>query len=641
MPVLMRLPAIPRRLPALSILAMSLAPAAPAQDWPAFHGTVDGKKFSSADQITPDNVGMLEEAWDLNTGDVSDGSGERPASYFNSTPIYANDTLYIGTAFYRILAIDPATGDIRWSFDTETPLEQVTQPGLKTRGVAYWEAEDPQDGQPCQKRVLMGTNNAEIHAVDADTGEPCAEWGDGGVVDLNTWNDTNDKYPLSVLQPPTVAGDHVFTGWSGYDFQYAVAPPGSVFALDARTGELDWELEFLPPELRRTSGTANVWTNMTVDEERGLLFMPVSSPSPNYWGGNRLEEAPLASSITAADVDTGEVVWSYQIIHHDIWDYDPNAAPTLIEVEKDGETIPALVQTTKQGLLFVLNRETGEPVWPIEEKPVPGDPAEGDRVSPTQPIPDWPEPMLGDFPGVWGLADALSFGACSDMIEGLRYDGMYTPPIVADEPREGTLIWPSVSGGIQWGGGAYDPDTGTYVVNTSHMGDWMRLIPREDYEAETSQNEQGGYYPMEGAPFGVQYDKMMNWLGMPCWKPPFGSIAAYDMRTGEKRWQVPFGRSQRYGFYMPESWGSPNIGGPALTATGLIFIGAAMDGYVRAMSAETGEVLWEDLVEAPAVATPAVFVHEGRQYVVFAAGGNQILKPDVSDQVVAYTLPEE
>lgn len=627
--------------PTALLCAFLAAPGAQAQDWSTFHGNLAAQKYSSADQITPENVDALTEAWEFHTGDVTDGSGERPATYFNSTPIYANDTLYIGTAFYRIVALNPATGEKLWSFDTDTPLKQLTQPGLKTRGVSYWEAENPRQGQPCQKRILMGTNGGRIYAVDADSGKACENFGQGGFIDINSVNDGKERYPLSVLQPPTIAGDQVFTGWSGFDFRYAEAPDGAVFAFDVRTGELNWKLELLPPELQRTSGTANVWTQMTVDKERELLFIPVSSPSPNYWGGNRLKPAPLATSVTAVDTETGEVVWSYQIVHHDIWDYDTNAAPTLVDVQVEGETVPALVQTTKQGLLFVLNRETGEPIWPIEERPVPGNPAKGDRVSPTQPVPTWPEPMVGDFPGVWWLADVVSLGGCSRMIDRLRNDGLYTPPIVAGEPRSGTLVWPSISGGIQWGGGAYNPETGVYVVNTSYMGDWMRLIPRDDYQAETSQNEQGGYSPMEGAPFGVQYNKLMNWIGMPCWKPPFGSIAAYDMASGEQLWKHPFGRSQRYGFYMPEAWGAPNIGGPAMTASGLIFIGAAMDGYVRALSTATGEKLWEDRVEAPAIANPAIYEHDGRQYVVFTAGGNQILKPDVSDQVIAYALPRD
>ncbi|EAR51115.1 glucose dehydrogenase [Oceanicola granulosus HTCC2516] len=623
---------------------IALATPATAQDWTSFHGNLAAQKFSPADQITPDNVSALERAWEYHTGDVSDGSGDLPPTYFNSTPIYANGTLYIGTPFYRIIALDPATGTEIWTYDTGSSLEQLTQPGLKTRGVSYWESASPSADEPCQKIVYMGTNDAKMHAVDAETGAPCEAFGDGGVLDLNQWNTTNDKWPLSILQPPTIHGDQVVTGWSGYDFRYAEAPPGSVFAFDAQTGEKNWEIQFIPEDIRPRTGTANVWTHMTVDDERGILYMPVSSPSPNFWGGNRTEEIPLATSVTAADIETGEILWSQQLIHHDIWDYDTVAAPTLIDVEKDGETVPALVQTTKQGLFFVFDRVTGEPIWPIEEEDVPPSTVEGEVAAPTQPIPRHPEPILDpdEWPGVWGLADTVSFGACSSFVEDLRNEGLYTPP--TDEGN-GTLLWPSFAGGLQWGGGSYDPTTGLYIANASIMVDYLQLIPREEYDAlsEEEQNAKGSpfsYYAQEGAPYAVKTGKIMNGLGMPCWEPPFGVIAAYDMRTGEQVWKRPFGRTQRWGFYLPEAWGSPNIGGPAQTATGLIFIGASMDSRVRALSAETGDELWSDLLEAPAVSNPAIFVHEGRQYVVFTGGGNYILKPEVSDQVVAYALPE-
>lgn len=624
-------------------LAAPAAPAAGQDGWPTFHGNLAAQKYSDATQITPGNVGELERVWEVHTGDVADGSGELPPSYFNATPIYANDTLYIGTAFYRILALDPATGEQLWSYDTGSSLEQLTQPGLKTRGVAYWQAEDPQDGLPCQKIVYMGTNDAKLHAVDADTGAACAGFADNGALDINRWNTTNDKYPLSILQPPTVTQDVLVTGWSGYDFRYAEAPPGSVFGLDPQTGERLWEINFIPEDIRPETGTANVWTNMTVDEERGILYMPVSSPSPNFWGGNRTEEIPRATSVTAADIETGEVLWSYQTIHHDVWDYDIVAAPTLVDIEVDGETVPALVQSTKQGLFFVLNRETGEPIWEIPEVEVPQSDVAGEQTSPTQPVPTRPEPLLDPegFPGIWGLADAVSFGACSDFAEGLRNEGLYTPP--TDEGN-GTLFWPSFSGGPQWGGGSYNPETGLYVINASIMADYMELIPREEYDAmsddeRSATGETYSYYAQEGAPFAVKSGKFMNGLGMPCWKPPFGVIAAYDMNTGEQVWKRPFGKVQKWGFYLPEAWGSPNIGGPAQTASGLIFIGATMDSRVHALSVETGEELWSDLLEAPSVANPAVFMHEGRQYVVFTGGGNKIMKPEVSDQVVAYALP--
>ena len=609
--------------------------------WNSFHGQLSAQKYSPLDQIDTSNVGKLEKVWEYHTGDVSDGSGERPATVWSATPIFANDTLYIGTPFYRIVALDPETGVEKWTFDTESTLEALTQPALKNRGVAYWEASDPAGGENCQKIVYLGTMDAQLFAVDADTGTPCSGFANNGVLDLNQWNTTNARWPLSLLQPPTVVGDHLILGWAGKDWAFAEAPPGSVFSFNARTGALEWTFQALPEAVRAKTGTANVWTAMSVDEERGLVYLPVSSPSPNYWGGNRTEEIPLATSTTALDIETGEVVWSRQWVHHDIWDYDINAAPTLMDITVDGEEIPALIQSTKQGFLFVVNRETGEDVWPIEERPVPAGRIEGEVYAPTQPFPTKPAPLLdqAEKPEVWWLANLLGFGQCSRLFDNLEYDGMYSPPTTKGS---GVLAYPDSSGGVQWGGVAFDPESQTAIVNTSHIVQEIKLYPRDEYEklAGGSGNE-SGFYPQAGAPYGMSLDVAMNWLGMPCWKPPYGELVALDMHTGDVKWRVPMGASQKYGFYMPESMGSPTIGGPAVSAGGLIFIGASMDAKVRAYSLETGDVLWEDIVAAPAVANPAVYEYKGREYVAFVAGGNTIIKDQVGDQVAVYALPEK
>ena len=561
-------------------------------DWSTFNGDLKAQKYSPLAQITPENVSRLTVAWRTHTGDVSPGgsppSGTHmrsgtaaaalPPTVWSATPLFVNDTVYLGTPFYRIFALEPDTGKVKWTYDSNAVLEALTQPDLKNRGVAYWGADTPVGGQPCQKRVYIGTMDAKLHSVDADTGKPCTDFGVSGVVDINQWNDENAKWPLSILQPPTVYKDFLFVGWAGKDWAEAEAPPGTVFALDARTGALRWTFHALNVADAAKSGTGNVWASMSVDEERNLLFLPVSSPSPNFFGGNRLDPLALATSVTALDIATGSIVWTRQLVHHDLWDLDTNSAPTLIDIEKDGQVIPALVQTSKQGFLYILNRETGEPVYPIEERPAPASTVPGETAAPTQPYVAQPKPVVGDkWPGVFWLADAASFGYCSRTAASLRDEGRFTPPSL-----EGSLVYPGTIGGVEWGGGAVDPRSGIFVVNYSSAVQIYKLIPRADYDAAASAgSETGGFFPMRGAPYGIQLTTFLNPLGMPCWNPPYGSIAAYDLKTGTQLWDVPFGQVQKYGFYMPPSWGSITIGGPVITASGLVFIGASMD-FIRA-----------------------------------------------------------
>jgi len=626
----------------LACLAAMAATASHADQpvWGTFNGDLAATKFADATTFTPEKITGLERAWQVRTGDVSDGSGELPETVWSATPIYANGILYLGTPFYRILALDPDTGAERWSYNTNSTLEALTQPALKNRGVAYWES--GAEG-PCEKRVLVGTMDATLHAVDADTGAPCADFGENGVLNVNKWNETNAVFPFSLLQPPTVVGDTILIGWSGKDWAYTIEPPGNLLAVDARTGELLWDTGFIPPELIPVTGTANIWSSMSADPELGLVYVPVSSPSPNYWGGNRRDPIPLATSIAAIRIDTGEVAWSFQHVHHDVWDYDTPSAPTLVDLQRDGQTVPALVQTTKQGFIFVLDRRTGAPLFPVEEREVPPSDAVGEQVSPTQPFADIPTPTINHaaMPEVWPLADMLSFGQCSQDRETYRYEGLYTPP-----SEQGTFLWPATAGGNNWGGATVDPRTGILYVNTSQVVQVLRLIPRANYEAEVeaatgdgpaSANE-AGFYPQEGSPYGIELFEWRTSLGLPCWKPPYGTFAAYDLNTGERLYEVPFGLAQQWGFYGLRSWGSPTLGGPVLTSGGVVLIGASMDDRVRALDAATGQELWSDIVAAPAVSIPAVFTHEGADYVVWAVGGNSILKKRVADQVVAYRL---
>ena len=610
------------------------------KEWDSFHGQLSAQKYSPLTQINKDNVGKLTKVWEYFTGDMSTGKGNIPPSVWSATPIFVNDTLYVGTPFYRIIALEPETGKEKWTYDTKSQLVAETQPALKSRGVSYWQEKTPQAGVACQKMVYLGNMTAQLYAVDADTGKPCEGFGKNGVVDVNQWNTVNAKWPLSQLQPPTVIGDKLIVGWAGKDWEYEVESPGSLFALNARTGALEWEFKPIPDDEANKTGTANIWTAMSYDPALGLLYIPVSSPSPNYWGGNRVNPIPLGTSTTALDINTGKVVWSRQWVHHDLWDYDINSAPTLMDITVNGKPVAALVQATKMGFLFTVDRRTGEDVWPIEERPVPQGDAAGEVYSPTQPFPTKPAPLMDQSkkPPIWKIADIVGFGQCSKMWDSLEYNGMYSPP---STKGNGVLAYPDSAGGVQWGGVAFDPVSQVAIVNTSHIVQMIKLWDRASYDKQpkTAGNE-NGFYPQIGAPFGMSLLNAQNWAGMPCWAPPFGEIVAIDMHTGDVKWRRPMGAVQQYGWYMPESMGSPTIGGPAVTAGGVVFIGASMDAKVRAYALEDGKELWSDIVMAPAVANPAVYEYKGRQYVAFVAGGNSIMKDQVGDQVVVYALPK-
>lgn len=616
------------------------------QTWSTFNGDLWAQKYATSVQITPQNVGKLQVAWQLHTGDVSKGNGASeyrtghlesgvPATVWSATPLFVNDTLYVSTPFYRIFAVDPGSGRVKWTFDPHAELKALTQPDLKTRGVAYWQAPNPTPGRPCQKIVYVGTMEGKLWAVDADTGKACDGFGKNGAVDVNQWNTVNDVFPLSLLQPPTVYKNLLFVGWAGKDWAFEKTPPGIVFALDAETGALKWQFNPLTPGMEKHTGKINVWQSMSVDPEHGLLYLATSPPSPDDYGGDRKEEIPYANAVVALDAETGTIRWSRQLAHHGLWDYDLSSAPTLVDINKDGKTIPALIQTSKQGFLFVLNRLTGDPIYPITETPVPQSDVPGERTSATQPEESVPPPTVPDrWPGVFWLADVLSGGACSTEAKRVRDEGRYTPPSL-----QGSIVYPPSTGGVEWGGGAVDPRTNTYVVNSSSVAFIYRLIPRRQYDQDTKNNTPTDYSPQTGAPYGVELKMFANWLGMPCWNPPYGTLSAYDLDTGKLLWRNPFGEIQRYGFYMPYSWGSVTIGAPVITQSGLIFIGASMDSRVRAIELKTGKELWRSLVDAPTVSMPAVYTYRGREYVTFAVGGNSILSPKVSDQLVAFALP--
>ena len=607
------------------------------EDWSDFNGNAKAQKYSTAAQITPGNVKTLAVAWSIHTGDVSEGGpGKSPKTAWQSTPLFVNNMVYVSTPFYRIFAVAPDTGKVKWIYAAKTISNdpKSTFHG-RNRGIAYWAAANPVAGQPCQKILYIGTVEGHLHAIDADTGQLCQSFGDHGVLNVDQWNAINHKFPFELNQSVSIYKDTIIIGWAGVDWTWEDSPPGSVFGVDARTGQKKWEFQTEPENMRSKIGTTNVWAAMSVDVQNGLVYLPVSSPESNFWGGNRKQDMPYATSVTALHAETGEVAWARQLVHHDIWDIDTNAAPTLVDIQKDGKQIPALVQTTKQGFVFVLNRLTGEPIYPLEERPVPQSDVPGELAARTQPVPTVVEPTTPwNFPGISTIADIASGGQCSRDYAGYRDEGKFTPPSL-----KGTVAETPTTGGMEWGGGAVDPTTQTFVVNSSNVIQVYKLIPRREFNTLYAKVGAAAGATEYESPYAAQISSFLNLWGMPCWTPPYGTLSSYDLKTGKLLWRHPFGQVQQWGFYMPESWGSVTIGGPAITKTGLIFIGASMDSRVRAIDLKSGDVLWKHQVDAPAVSTPAVYTYRGKEYVVFAAGGNGILSPRIGDQLVAFALP--
>ena len=603
------------------------------QVWDAFGGNQQAQKYSTATQITPDNVKSLQQAWSIHTGDLSRSGVE---ASWEATPLFVNNTVYVSTPHFRIFAVAPDTGKTKWVYAAGGAAGKPENQGLHTRGVAYWAAATPQLGQPCQKMVYIGTMDGELHGVDADTGKLCKGFGENGVLNVDKWNTINHKWPIGLIQPPAVYKDTLILGWAGFDWFYKTENPGTVYGIDARTGALKWTFDPIPKDMQNQTGTANVWAGISVDPHTGLAFLPVSSPSPNYYGGDRLKEMPLVDATVAVNAETGVVKWSRQLVHHDLWDMDINSAPTLVDIRKNGQTIPALVQANKMGLMVILNRNTGEPIYPIVEKPYPGSDVKGEVASKTQPFVPYPEPLIGETtPPVSTLADIVSFGECSRWKARIRDEGRYTPPSL-----RGSISWPATVGGVEWGGGAVDPTNGTYVVNTSQVPQIYTLVPR----AEADKILQGKLVgpnnlgALRGSPFATRWTNFLNIWGMPCWAPPYGTLSSYDLNSGKLNWRKPFGQIQKDGIYMPESWGSVTIGPPVITRSGLVFIGASMDSRVRAIDLKTGNVLWKRIVDAPVIAQPTVYVYKGKEYVVFVTGGGLFTRR-FSDQLVAFALP--
>lgn len=648
-----------RLLGALGLLALAAAgceraadpgPARPrpASPWPSYGNDPGGQRFVRLDAITAENVDRLRVAWSFHTGDVSDGRGAIPtATAFQATPILVEGVLYVCSPFNRVFALDPATGALLWRFDPEIDLTGRYGNQLVCRGVAHWRDARAAPDAPCARRLFTTTVDARLVAVDAATGLRCPDFGAGGEVALAP----AAGEPLWIgeyqsTSSPVVAGDLVVVGAAVSDNVRIDAPSGLVRAFDARSGRQVWSWDLAPPGFVPTPGTTsaaghalgtpNVWAPMSVDAERDLVFLPTGNAANDYWRGPRASMNHYGSSLVALRASTGQVVWHFPTVHDDLWDYDVPAQPTLTTLRRDGREIPVVVQATKMGLLFVLHRETGEPVFPVEERPVPQGGAPGERLAPTQPFPVRPPPLVRHTLAAeeaWGLTP-WDRGRCRELLRSLRYEGIYTPPTL-----QGTLMYPGNAGGSNWGGVAVDVGRQLLVANVSNVPFAVRLVPRDEVEAERRAHPEDELGPQRGTPYAMRRFPVLSPLGLPCTPPPWGTLAAVDLARGTIAWQVPFGTVRDLApVPIPLRMGVPNLGGPVITSQGLVFIAAAMDDYLRAFDLASGEELWKGRLPAGGQATPMAYQIEGRPYVVIAAGGHARGRTRLGDALVAFTL---
>jgi quinoprotein glucose dehydrogenase len=616
----------------------------PGSGWPHYGNDAGGHRFSSAAHITTDNVTDLELAWQFSTGDLESKATVIGRSIAEATPILVDDVLVFCTPFNDVIALDPASGKQRWRFDAEIDLEQEPANQFVCRGVAHWQ--DAEDGGICQSRILMGSNDGRLIAIDARTGERCPGFGVDGQVVLNVETELVWPGEFQVTSPPVILDDTVIVGSSISDNVRVQAPHGTIRAFDVRTGAPIWDFDPIPREIGNTDwrgsqppveGHANAWAPMAVDHERGLVFVPTSSPSPDFFGGLRPGDNRHANSVVALNANSGTVNWAYQIVHHDVWDYDLPAQPGLYTVWRDGAAHNVVAQVTKTGHVFVLDRDTGEPFLPVQEVRVPSSDVKGEILSPTQPIPERPQALVPSHitPGnEFGLT-WFDRNACRRLLQELRAEGLFTPP-----SAQGTLFHPFTGGGANWGGAAYDPRRNLLIINMSSLAHVVQLIPNEDYEGAREVFHDQDVEPMSGAPFADRRGLLVSPLDLPCNPPPWGIIAGVDLATGEIVWRRALGTTEDM-TGIPLLVGTPTYGGPIATSGDLIFIASTLDYYLRALSTATGEELWRGRLPTSGNATPMTYLWQGRQYVVIYAGGSSRAGTPPNDKIIAFALPQE
>lgn len=608
----------------------------PAQtDWPVYGGDPGGSKSSMLKQIDRKNVGKLQVAWKFTTGEPTGplpNRGKNPA--FEATPIVVDGVLYFGTPYGKVFALDPVTGAQKWSYDSK--IDQTGNYGdFANRGVSTWVDSKKKRGDPCRRRIFFASVDARLAALDAVDGKLCADFGDNGQFDLTVGLKRKPEYKGEYQQtsPPAVVHDLVVVGASIADNHRADSPSGEVRAFDARTGKLVWTWH--PLDIEKAGG-ANVWSLISVDASRNLVFVPTGSASPDYFGGLRPGDDLYANSVVALNAKTGERVWHFQTVHHDIWDYDVASQPLLFNVKRNGKEIPGVAVSSKTGHLFLLDRQTGKPLFGVEERPVPASDVPGEQASKTQPFPVAPKAWVQQSlkpEDVWGISDA-DRKWCQERIAALRNEGIFTPPSL-----KGSLIIPGNVGGMNWGGMAWDRDRGLLIVPTNNLPAVIRLIPSADFVAEKKADRLNAEMTSQkGAAYGMSRILLLSPSRLPCNPPPWGTLAAIDVATGALKWQVPLGELPKVPPELAKA-GSINLGGPIVTAGGLAFIGASFDPFLKAYDTETGALLWRGPLPTSARSTPMTYEAGGKQFVVISAGGHERGFTAIDNTVVAFSLP--
>ncbi len=627
------------------------AGAEPAGGWPAYGGAPGGGQYSALRQIDSTNVARLKLLWTFRTGELGAGAVRPKQLTFEANPILAEGRLVVATARNTVFALDPASGRELWRFDAKPARARYAE--MAARGVSSWVDAGAAPGSVCRQRIFFGTLDARLIALDGATGVPCPGFGDAGAVNLKTGIRIRDAGDYLVTSPPAIAGNVVVVGSAIGDNRAVLLEEGVVRGFDARSGAQRWAWDPIPreaaaavaggwqPAQAATTGAANAWAPMAVDTARDLVFVPTGSASPDFYGGTRLGANRDANSLVALRGASGEVVWRQQLVHHDLWDYDLASQPVLAELTIDGTPRAAVLQATKMGMLFVFDRATGEPLYPLQERVVPASDVPGEAAAPTQPFPPaaliFTRQTAVTPDAAWGFTP-LDRWLCRRKIAALRSEGIYTPPSL-----KGTILAPGYGGGVNWGGLAFDPQHQRVIVATMQVPMVVTLLARAPVDALAEMQASGKFKdsefaPMSGAPYGLRREALLSPLGVPCTAPPWGQLVAIDLAPQPRqRWVQPIGTTAMKA-PIALALGMPFMGGPVATAGGLVFMAGTTDDRFRAYDIESGRTLWETQLPAGGNATPAVFEVGGRQIVVIAAGGHGGLGTTRGDYLLAFAL---